>query len=283
MAQTSKSQPPSLKTSVETMNQTNRTTPSASSLTETSSTSGTKRKREKDPKFYAVKTGFKPGVYNTWDECLSQVRGFKGATCKSPSWLSVSPRPLTSFVVQSFPTMGEAEDFMAGKKSTVSAGAISGEPQKFYAVASGRVPGVYTDWPSAQQQIVGWARPKHRKFSTRAEAEEFVKSGQRVVTASGPIPGFINGEPKDADGNVLEAGTGPLPPGAEDGFDPNILLDPKTGKVVYKTAERKSATKKLKSSSAGMLKIYTDGSSLRNGKAGAHAGVGVYFGEGDSR
>jgi ribonuclease HI len=202
--------------------------------------------------------------------------------------------------------MREAEDFMAGKKSTVSAGAISGEPQKFYAVASGRIPGVYTDWPTAQQQIVGWARPKHRKFSTRAEAEDFVKQSQKVLNAAekdenahkadgtvheakkrktdpGIIPGFINGEPRDADGVVLEPGIGPLPPGAEDGFDPNILLDPKTGKVVHKTAEQKNATKPSKNSSVGMLNIYTDGSSIKNGKEGAHAGVGVYFGDGDKR
>lgn len=32
-----------------------------------------------------------------------------------------------------------------------------------------------------------------------------------------------------------------------------------------------------------MLRIYTDGSSLKNGRTQAAAGVGVYFGPGDSR
>lgn len=32
-----------------------------------------------------------------------------------------------------------------------------------------------------------------------------------------------------------------------------------------------------------MLRIYTDGSSLANGKAGSRAGVGVFFGDGDAR
>lgn len=43
---------------------------------------GTKRKRTSEPKYYAVKSGFKPGVYYKWDDCLAQVKGFKGAVCK---------------------------------------------------------------------------------------------------------------------------------------------------------------------------------------------------------
>lgn len=34
-------------------------------------------------KFYAVKIGTKPGIYNTWDECKACVHGFKGAVYKS--------------------------------------------------------------------------------------------------------------------------------------------------------------------------------------------------------
>ena len=48
-------------------------------------------------KFYAVKKGLKPGIYNTWDECKIQVLKFPGAIYKS------------------FKTLSEAEEFM-GKK-----------------------------------------------------------------------------------------------------------------------------------------------------------------------
>ena len=34
-------------------------------------------------KFYAVKIGRTPGIYNTWDECREQVDGFSGAEYKS--------------------------------------------------------------------------------------------------------------------------------------------------------------------------------------------------------
>ena len=45
------------------------------------STGGVKRKRVGEQKFYAVRQGKVPGVYNTWDECLKNVTGHKGAVC----------------------------------------------------------------------------------------------------------------------------------------------------------------------------------------------------------
>lgn len=52
-------------------------------------------------KYYAVKKGFKVGVYLSWDECKKQVEGFKGAVYKS------------------FPTFEEANEFVQnGELST---------------------------------------------------------------------------------------------------------------------------------------------------------------------
>ena len=97
-------------------------------------------------------------------------------------------------------------------------------------------------------------------------------------------PGLMADKPRDQFGNVLPPGTTPLPPGALDGFDPNVLLDPTTGQLVYRTDTQKKATKlQPKTGVPGMLNIYTDGSSLRNGSKIASAGVGVYFGSGDNR
>lgn len=46
------------------------------------SLAGTKRKRPSEKKYYAVKVGKEPGVYETWDQCLAQVTGQKGAQCE---------------------------------------------------------------------------------------------------------------------------------------------------------------------------------------------------------
>lgn len=49
---------------------------------------GTKRKRTTESKFYAVRIGRAPGIYSTWNQCLSQVKGHKNASCQ---WLLPSP------------------------------------------------------------------------------------------------------------------------------------------------------------------------------------------------
>ncbi|KAM5461602.1 putative ribonuclease H [Microsporum ferrugineum] len=228
---------------------------------------GTKRKRNGEPKFYAVKIGFQPGIYNHWSECLAQVTGFKGA------------------VFQSFPSREEADAFLTGNRAPSPQGGSTPTCTKFYGIQKGRVPGVYTDWAKAQDQVRGFRGPRYRKFSTREEAEAFVRNGQAPLDKDSlpGAPGMMEGNSKDDIGDEYAAGTGPLPLGADDGFDPNILLDPMTGKIVYKTPEQKKVTKMQPKPSGppGMLKIYTDGSALRNGTARARAGVGVYFGPDD--
>ena len=110
--------------------------------------------------------------------------------------------------------------------------------------------------------------------------------GDTISTKSPPGRYGLTAEPmKDPEGNPYQPGTGPLPPGASDGFDPNIILDGETGKLAYKTDEQKRATKVMRKEPppSEMLRIYTDGSSLKNGYAGAVAGIGVWFGPGDSR
>ena len=47
-------------------------------------------------KFYAVRSGRKPGIYRTWEECKAQVEGYAGARYKG------------------FPTLQDAEWFMNG-------------------------------------------------------------------------------------------------------------------------------------------------------------------------
>ncbi|OCL02496.1 RnaseH-domain-containing protein [Glonium stellatum] len=267
---------------------------SANSLT----SSGAKRKRGNEPKFYAVRAGKIPDIYHSWSDCLAQVRGFKGAIYKS------------------FTSLTEAEAFMRDDS------AKSPKPVlKYYAVQNGRTPGVYVDWPSAQKQITGWKHPKHKSFATRAEAEAFVAEGKGITTGEAisnvHIDPDVESEASMVDGrkgckvgdnaptskkqkknegspaDVLanggeqeerEPGTGPLPPDAEDGFDRTVTLNPRTGYVEKKTEQQLNARKMQPTGeSKGVLKIYTDGSALGNGRAGAIAGVGVYFGPNDPR
>ena len=196
---------------------------------------------------------------------------------------------------------------MAGRDALQDANSGKNSSQKFYAVRVGRVPGVYGDWASAQKQIEGWPMPKYQGFASRAEAEAFVQAGQARALAprGGPSPdrdatpvpkkarknGAAASKSRskasksmglDEGGTPAELGTGPLPIGAVGGFDPSLMINAVTGEIERK-ADRARVALGQGAATAGPLRIYTDGSSLGNGKQGAVAGVGVYFGAGDER
>lgn len=261
--------------------------------------SGSKRKKMGDIKYYAVQTGHRPGVYTNWNECLEQIRGFKGAKFKS------------------FTTPGDAQMFLTGKDPSLDP-TSSSYTAKFYGVRSGKVPGVYTDWATAEEQVKGVQKPKVRAFPTRAEAEAFVACGATVAKGMPEVarkrsapsssakqkqqPVTLHVEhtqqpPQRADedfGDELEkelemllqqeASDAPVSDGypapkkrrpiPENGAEREVDEKEKEDHRVLKPKPKKLSP---------VLKIYTDGSSLSNGRAGANAGVGVWFGDRDAR
>jgi len=58
--------------------------------------------------------------------------------------------------------------------------------KKFYAVAVGRQPGIYTQWfgdAGAQYQVIGFQGARYKRFSTREEAQGFIqdwRSGEQM-------------------------------------------------------------------------------------------------------
>jgi ribonuclease HI len=173
------------------------------------------------------------------------------------------------------------------------------------------VPGVYTDYASVEAQVRNCPGAKQRGFATRTEAQAFVNEFRRDASAPISLRGDLSetssltankggkvGETTSkrqkkndvaalalTNGDIKwEPGTGPLPEGVEDGFDPAIKLDPETGHIRNKT-EVELSSRKLQPTGdfSGTINVYTDGSSLGNGQAGAVGGVGVYFGPQDDR
>ncbi|KAI0137315.1 ribonuclease H-like domain-containing protein [Xylariales sp. AK1849] len=142
--------------------------------------------------------------------------------------------------LSSFSNRKDAEDFVAGKAVKSADDKKKKEGDKFYAVAVGRIPGIYTEWTEAQEAFQGWKGPKYKKFGTRSEAVEYIRT---------------NGD---------EAGQASIA---------NEPTEPPLKKTKNDEGEGLSA----------VLPIYTDGSSMGNGKAGAVAGVGVWFGKDDQR
>ncbi len=49
--------------------------------------------------------------------------------------------------------------------------------KKYYAVRSGRTPGIYETWADCQKQIHGFSGAVYKSFPTKEEADSFVKGG----------------------------------------------------------------------------------------------------------
>ncbi|KAI2465718.1 ribonuclease H-like protein [Annulohypoxylon bovei var. microspora] len=141
---------------------------------------------------------------------------------------------------KSFPSREDAEAYVAGKISATAPG-----EERFYAVAIGRVPGVYTDWDKASLAIKGWKGPKYKRFDTREDAIEYIRT-----------------HGNEAAQEVL----------SKEGVEPPSKKKKSSGKEVLVVEDE-----------LDVVHVYTDGSSIGNGRAGAVAGVGVYFGPNDER
>jgi len=68
--------------------------------------------------------------------------------------------------------------------------------KKFYAVAKGVRPGIYTNWPEAKAQIDGFRGALYRGFATYKEAEEWLK--KPVLSPKGSEPGTGSEHPVHA-------------------------------------------------------------------------------------
>lgn len=200
-------------------------------------------------KYYGVKAGHVPGVYTEYSEVLAQIKGYPKAKQKS------------------FKTRDEAQAYVDETKATSSD-----------AASKRMTPADISTAASAAASTKGEAESELSLADVRKGCKVSDNAPKRLKKNSG---GFTAIDPFNGD---FEPGEGPLPLDAEDGFDPTIKLDPSTGRVVRKSeAELNSKKWQPTGEFSGPLVVYTDGSSLGNGKVGAVAGVGVFFGSNDAR
>lgn len=58
---------------------------------------------------------------------------------------------------------------------------------KYYAVVSGREPGIYTDWSTAERMIKGFPGAVFKSFRSRADAESFMRTGNVSAVPQGTM------------------------------------------------------------------------------------------------
>jgi ribonuclease HI len=165
------------------------------------------------------------------------------------------------------------------------------QPTKFYAVATGRKPGIYTDWDTAHTQaIIGVKGPKYKKFATRVEAENFIRlyGSLETITALGLVTNEDDGDVDDDDDDDDEDGDGEEYDEDEDEVPPVSLPPAKktrvdVGEGVKVLQNTDGVNLPVAGFHDGVLHIYTDGASKRNGTVTAKGGLGVFFGHNDPR
>ena len=51
----------------------------------------------------------------------------------------------------------------------------------FYAVANGRIPGIFLNWNECNNSVKGYKNALYKKFDTREEAEYFIQSNKKII------------------------------------------------------------------------------------------------------
>ncbi|TBU26309.1 Caulimovirus viroplasmin-domain-containing protein, partial [Dichomitus squalens] len=129
----------------------------------------------------------------------------------------------------------------------------------FYAVAKGRVPGIYTTWDECQQQVTGLTGNKHQKFLTLEHAKSYLSQHGIDTNNDTPKP----------------------PPSSS--VSSSIPSTWKRGQHGAKPYTKPVASVSKPESKAGWDAVYSDGACKGNGKPGSVAGIGVWWGRDDPR
>lgn len=96
--------------------------------------------------------------------------------------------------------------------------------KKFYAIAKGRKPGIYDNWPEAQAQVMSFSGAVYKGFPTRQEAETWIKNpsydpsaprkkAPRKAKPAANHASHTNTDPKDGEITVYSDGGARFNPG----------------------------------------------------------------------
>lgn len=158
-------------------------------------------------------------------------------------------------------------------------------------------PKTQTKTPAAKRQKKTPAPAAEEVEEAAAEEEQEGESKPQTKTPAAKkqkkasVPAAAE-EEEEIDEAAHQPGTGPLPRGATDGFDPRIILTPHPAKgdqpscIDYKLVDQRNAMKMQPQGrrKGTTIDIYTDGSCRANGQGErAVAGWGVFFGHYDKR
>ncbi|TKS76175.1 Ribonuclease H1 [Collichthys lucidus] len=163
----------------------------------------------------------------------------------------------------------------AARRSVCSAADDMPKGKFFYAVKKGFKPGVYATWDECKSQVVKFPSAAYKKFASERDAWAFV----RGVEASPPEVKKVS--------QIVESAVDLLP---KRGPEP-LQYIPLGKKRCHSEEETETKPKRVKQSESSSSEssdgftymgdsvvVYTDGCCSANGRLGARAGIGVYWG-----
>ncbi|XP_022115421.2 ribonuclease H1 [Pieris rapae] len=198
--------------------------------------------------FYAVAKGRTSGIFMEWSDCEAQVKGFPGARYKK------------------FNTVVEAQDFITTNKGV--SGPVKDIPPK--------KPKSRSSLPSKNDNNL------KRNYSTSSKADDTVPRKKPKEKAKSD--GFSSDDDYDLNTIVIKQ---------LDDIEERLKgVTNRVDKIFQKNTKKVGKKTKLiqpqdlesdfKVDDDGFVQVYTDGACSSNGRSGARAGIGVYWGDGHS-
>lgn len=143
----------------------------------------------------------------------------------------------------------------------------------YYAVAKGFNPGIYGTWDDCESQTKGFPGARHKKFKTEAEANNWLAANGVSSPASYLPAPESTASTSTASRFVSQKSTR---------FSP-VVPAPKGKAKEPSRGSNSLLGKNTIADTTGWQIVYCDGACRGNGKPGAVAGVGVWWGPGDVR
>ncbi|XP_068208907.1 ribonuclease H1-like isoform X1 [Palaemon carinicauda] len=203
--------------------------------------------------FYAVARGNTPGVYATWPECQDQIAGFKGARYKKFSTMTEAKE----FVQEHAANCPVVDRRSESEKEDTKKESSNGSEAKS---ESGGGRGGRAMSPTLQQMKKDMERLQKELSDLKTKFDQYVANnhGNHATSAlsRGSHSSSSTAEKRkhsDDEDEETEEGT----------EKKKLATDDKT---------------KFSTDSDGFMIVYTDGACQFNGRHGAQAGVGVFFG-----
>ncbi|KAI9067780.1 ribonuclease H-like protein [Trametes sanguinea] len=154
----------------------------------------------------------------------------------------------------------------------------------FYAVATGRKPGIYTNWDECKAQVLNYNGAKYKKFVNHHEAESWISLNVGPDVARKAMDDFLGSHPeyKQSTGTMSSSAVTAVSTATSINTKPLPSTELRASPATEVTRIASYPAHQGQDSNSPLI-VYTDGACRGNGQDGSIAGVGVWWGHDDSR